>query len=117
MKIYKRMRRSLMLIAAGFASGWVIPAFAEQEAIEEVVVTGSYIRGTPEDASLPVDVLSRSDLEDQGDPSINELIRSLNVSSGALAETNQFDTRGGQANEGVSTVNLRGFLKVMAPSL
>ena len=108
MKIYKRMRRSLMLIAAGFASGWVIPAFAEQEAIEEVVVTGSYIRGTPEDASLPVDVLSRSDLEDQGDPSINELIRSLNVSSGALAETNQFDTRGGQANEGVSTVNLRG---------
>ena len=82
--------------------------WAEQAEIEEIVVTGSYIRGTPEDAALPVDVLDRSDLEDVGDPSINEMIRNLNVSSGALAETNQFDTRGGQANEGVSTVNLRG---------
>ena len=81
--------------------------FAEQ-AIEEIVVTGSFIRGTPEDAALPVDVLTRADMEEVGDPSINELIRNLNVSSGALAETNQFDTRGGQANEGVSTVNLRG---------
>ncbi len=81
---------------------------AAEQVIEEVVVTGSYIRGTPEDAALPVDVINRSDLEDQGDPSINEFVRNLNVSSGALAETNQFDTRGGQANEGVSTVNLRG---------
>lgn len=31
-------------------------AYAEG-AIEEVVVTGSYIRGTPEDAALPVDVI------------------------------------------------------------
>ena len=41
----------------------------EEGAIEEVIVTGSYIRGTPEDAALPVDVISRSDLEDVGDPS------------------------------------------------
>ncbi|MDH3640549.1 MAG: TonB-dependent receptor [Gammaproteobacteria bacterium] len=83
-------------------------SFAEEGVIEEIVVTGSYIRGTPEDAALPVDVLTRADMEDVGDPSINEMIRNLNVSSGTLAETNQFDTRGGQGNEGVSTVNLRG---------
>ena len=103
------LRACLLLWASAFSfSFWSSAAFAEEEAMEEVIVTGSFIRGTPEDAALPVDVVNRADLEDQGAPSINEMIRNLNVSSGALAETNQFDTRGGQANEGVSTVNLRG---------
>ena len=100
-----------ILFVSAFILGTTISttSYAQDESlIEEVVVTGSYIKGTPEDAELPVDVFSRSDLEDVGSPSINEFIRNLNVSSGALAETNQFDTRGGQANEGVSTVNLRG---------
>ena len=35
-------------------------AFAEEGGIEEVVVTGSYIKGTPEDAELPVDVINRA---------------------------------------------------------
>ncbi|MGI9323761.1 MAG: TonB-dependent receptor domain-containing protein [Pseudomonadales bacterium] len=104
------MRRvwQLFVVALAGLSFWPALSFAVESEIEEIVVTGSYIRGTPEDAALPVDVLTRGDMEDVGDPSINEMIRNLNVSSGALAETNQFDTRGGQANEGVSTVNLRG---------
>ncbi|MEM7097162.1 MAG: TonB-dependent receptor [Pseudomonadota bacterium] len=104
------LRRLLVLCAVVTSYALVQPAMAQdsQREIEEVVVTGSYIRGTPEDAALPVDVVTRADLEDQGDPSINELIRNLNVSSSTLAETNQFDTRGAQAAEGVSTVNLRG---------
>ena len=80
------------VVAAGVSGAIALPAEAATEPMEEVVVTGSYIRGTPEDAALPVDVISREDLEDQGDPTINEMIRNLNVSSGALAETNQFDT-------------------------
>lgn len=76
---------------------------------EEIVVTGSYIKGTPEDASLPVDVTSLADLKDQGAPSVAELIRNLAYTSGNLAETNQFGAGGGgQAQEGVLTVNLRG---------
>lgn len=105
-----RLRSSGTLLGGlmlGLASSGMLQA-EEPTIIEEVIVTGSYIRGTPEDAELPVDVFSRSDLQDVGTPTINEFIRNLNVSSGALAETNQFDTRGGQANEGVSTVNLRG---------
>lgn len=76
---------------------------------EEIVVTGSYIRGTPEDAALPVDVTSLDDLRDVGAPSVAELIRNLAYTSGNLAETNQFGAGGGgQAQEGVLTVNLRG---------
>ncbi|HVY03571.1 MAG TPA: hypothetical protein VG983_07935, partial [Caulobacterales bacterium] len=37
---------------------------------EDIVITGSYIRGTPEDAALPVDVISQKDLERQGSPTV-----------------------------------------------
>ena len=76
--------------------------------LEEIVVTGSYIQGTAEDAALPVDVISRDDLEDIGNPTLIEMVRNMGVSSGNLGETNQFDTRAAQGNEGVVTVNLRG---------
>lgn len=110
------MKRTPQRLVSGFvASGLCLGltlassgALGAEENLEEVIVTGSHIKGTPEDAALPVDVFTRTDLEDDGLPSINEMVRNLNVSSSALAETNQFDGRGGQANEGVSTVNLRG---------
>ncbi|MCR9276403.1 MAG: TonB-dependent receptor [Pseudomonadaceae bacterium] len=95
-----------VLIGSLFAAA---PSAIAQEGVEEeIVVTGSFIRGTPEDAALPVDVLSRDDLDQQGSPSIVELVRNLGVSNGNLGETNQFNSSGGQGNEGVATVNLRG---------
>ena len=85
-------------------SSWVQ---GEEEVIEEVVVTGSYIKGSPQDAELPIDVITEEDLLQQGSPSMIEMIRNLGVTAANLGETNQFTT-GGQANEGVATVNLRG---------
>ena len=76
--------------------------------LEEVVVTGSYIQGTAKDAALPVDIISRAEMEDIGNPTLIEMVRNMGVSSGNLGETNQFDTRAAQGNEGVVTVNLRG---------
>ncbi|MEL7454859.1 MAG: TonB-dependent receptor plug domain-containing protein, partial [Pseudomonadota bacterium] len=70
-----------------------------------VTVTGSFIAGTPEDAALPVDVLTAQDLKLEGDPSITELIRNLGVSSGVDGQTNQFASNG---LEGTSNINLRG---------
>ena len=82
-------------------------AFAEEELIEEVVVTGSYIKGSPQDAELPIDVITQEDMLQMGSPSMIEMIRNLGVTAANLGETNQFTT-GGQANEGMATVNLRG---------
>ncbi len=70
-----------------------------------VTVTGSFIAGTPEDAALPVDVLSADDLQLEGSPRIDELIRNLGVSSGVDGQTNQFSSNG---LEGTSNINLRG---------
>jgi len=45
------------------------PAFAQQAStVEEVVVTGSFIAGTPEDAALPVDVIGQDELAKRGSP-------------------------------------------------
>lgn len=83
-------------------------AFAQESStVEEVVVTGSFIAGTPEDAALPVDVINSEDLEKQGSPSTVELLKALPVSSGVLGDTNQFDPRA-QGSEGSGSVNLRG---------
>lgn len=76
--------------------------------MEEVVVTGSFIRGTPEDAALPVDVISTEELQKQGSPTMVEMIKSLTASNGVLGESNQFTSQRGQAAEGSGSVNLRG---------
>ena len=103
------MRRIPALLAVfGTLALFNFPVTAEEGVIEEIVVTGSFIRGTPEDAALPVEVMTRDDLQDVGNPTITELVRNLGISNGNLGETNQFNASGGQGNEGVSTINLRG---------
>lgn len=75
--------------------------------VTEVVVTGSYIQGTPKNAALPVSVITSEDLLKQGSPSTLELIKNLPASSGVLGDTNQFDARA-QGSEGSGSINLRG---------
>jgi iron complex outermembrane recepter protein len=103
-------RALLMSGACGILATAVSTALAQQtsEVAEVVIVTGSYIRGTAEDAALPVDVISAEDLAKQGSPSTLEMIKGLSVSNGVLGDTNQFDVRA-QGSEGSGSVNLRGF--------
>ncbi|MEL6956796.1 MAG: TonB-dependent receptor, partial [Pseudomonadota bacterium] len=92
--------------AALAAGGTAVAQETEEEARQAtVVVTGSFIAGTPEDAALPVDVLTAGDLELQGSPTITDLIKNLGVSSGTDGRTNQFASNG---LEGTGNVNLRG---------
>lgn len=99
----------LWLSASCVAMAVGMPAVAQEEDAEArqdtVVVTGSFIAGTPEDAALPVDVLTAGELKLEGSPSVSELIRNLGVSSGVDGQTNQFASNG---LEGTSNVNLRG---------
>ena len=77
----------------------------DEERIEEVVVTGSFIKGTPIDSESPVTVLDRDQLTRQGSPSIVEIVRRLSASSGVDGESNQFQSN---ASEGVANINIRG---------
>ena len=96
-----------ILLSLGLSSQ-AVAADTDVEVIEEVVVTGSFIPGTPQDAALPVDVFNREDFNDVGNPTITEFVRNLGVANGNLGETNQFNASGGQGNEGAATINLRG---------
>ncbi len=95
-------------LAIALSMGLSSTALAQQTTeVEAVIVTGSLIRGTPEDAALPVDVISSEELAKQGSPTTVDLIKSLSVSNGVLGDTNQFDSRA-QGSEGSGSVNLRG---------
>jgi iron complex outermembrane receptor protein len=78
---------------------------APAPASERIVVTGSLIRGTPEDAALPVEVFSQAELEEQGAPTALEFAKSLTMSGPTSGESYYF---GGSALAGSITYNLRG---------
>ena len=59
--------------------------------LEEVVVTGSYIKGAAEDASLPITTLQREDLALSGSPTTMDLIKSLSFSQGDLLQAQKRD--------------------------
>ncbi|NVD27678.1 TonB-dependent receptor [Parasphingorhabdus flavimaris] len=91
----------------------VAPGLAHaQDAADEVdpksviVVTGSYIRGTPEDAAVPVDVYSSADLAQNGVSSPLEFIKDLPEVGSVLGDSNQFSTNA-QGNQGFGSINLR----------
>jgi len=75
------------------------------QSVDEVIVTGSYINQSAEDAPVPVDVINSEELFYIGNPSVVELVKTLGVSSGVDGETNQFQSNG---LEGTANVNLRG---------
>ena len=78
---------------------------ADDDEVEEVVVTGSYIRGTPEDAALPVTTITRDELVYEGSPTVLDLVKNLSFSQGADGETDQFQAGAGADR---ATVNIRG---------
>ena len=76
-----------------------------QQDIEEVMVTGSYIKGSPTDGASPVEVIDRDTIEDIGATTIADITRNLSVNSGSENNSDSF-TQG--ATQGTSNVNLRG---------
>jgi len=99
------MLRTRYMSACAFsvlALGLAAPAFAQSattsqddttQAVPDIVITGSLIKGTPEDAALPVDVISGEELARQGQPTAVELLKALPTSNGILGDSNQFDSR------------------------
>ena len=82
-------------------------AFAQNDtsSLEEVVITGSYIKGRGTDEASPVDVLDSDYIQKQGALTIGELTQKLSVSSGT--ENNPDSFTSGET-QGTSNVNLRG---------
>ncbi|GFE89456.1 TonB-dependent receptor plug domain-containing protein [Steroidobacter agaridevorans] len=106
--INRKLRDGVRGVLAGsllLGSGAVMAQQAGVEELEVIVVTGSYIQGTAEDAALPVDVFTADDLQMQGSPTMVDLVKSIPAVQGVLGESNQF---GSAQSTGSSNINLRG---------
>lgn len=85
-----------------------VPAPADEEArtLNQVVVTGSFIRRQSQaDLASPLDSVSDVDLQNIGAQNIGDLVQTLTINTGAQNNPDAF-TQGGTT--GTSNINLRG---------
>jgi len=71
--------------------------------LEEVIVTGSFIMGTPENAAQPVETLTFEELQNVGRPSNLEMVKLLSEVGQVAGETDRYNN----FPVGAATVNLR----------
>lgn len=71
-----------------------------------IVVTGSLIRGTPEDSALNVDVLTTEEFAQEGVTSPLDFIKDIPAVGAVLGDSNQFSAAA-QGLGGVGSLNLR----------
>jgi len=71
--------------------------------LEEVVVTGSFIKGTPENSAMSVEVISFEELQNIGRPSNLDLVKTMTESGQTAGEANRYNA----FPIGAATVNLR----------
>ncbi|MCB1665202.1 MAG: TonB-dependent receptor [Pseudomonadales bacterium] len=102
------LERSLLLKAVASTLGCSVVAVHAQEAVdpavEEVLVTGSYLRGSPIDGPSPVQVIDRNAIEYQGAAQVWDIIKNLEANSGSVS--NQGSGENTQV-EGIANINLR----------
>ena len=106
-----RKKALLLGVVSGMFCGSALAqssADSNEREVEEVVVTGSYLRGSPLDAPSPVQVVDRTSMEAQGASQIWDVIKNLEINSGSI--TNERADGGNAALgtlSGTANVNLR----------
>ena len=92
--------------SAALAAALPVVALAQgAKSMEEVLITGSFIKSTGEDEASPVEVLDDTYIENSGAVNIVELTSRLAVNSGSENNADSF-TAG--ETQGTANVNLRG---------
>jgi iron complex outermembrane receptor protein len=105
-----RLVAQLAVLGLAAHAGTVL-AQAESGKLERVEVTGSSIKRLKDEGALPLQVITRKDLERQGIVSAEQLISTLSVNGNGLDNlASNADVVSGQArgNNGASSANLRG---------
>ncbi|TXG01720.1 TonB-dependent receptor domain-containing protein [Massilia arenae] len=108
----KLKKLAQLLALMGMAAPIVAQAQAQSEAsMQRVEITGSSIKRIAKEGALPVEIISRKQLEDQGIVTAEQLIATLNVNgngSDNLASNADVTSGAQRGNNGASSANLRG---------
>jgi iron complex outermembrane receptor protein len=78
----------------------------EGQSLQEIVVTGTSIKGLDAESALPVQVLSRDDLERTGATTVEQLFRQISAASSSRVTVAATAT--GVLTGAISTISLRG---------
>ena len=108
MKLKKLAHLIALIGVAGPALAQDMPA---TERMQRVEITGSSIKRIAKEGALPLEIISRKQLEDQGIVTAEQLIATLNVNgngSDNLASNADVTSGAQRGNNGASSANLRG---------
>ncbi len=101
-----RIRLLGLLLYPVVAATALTPAYAQTGGeIEEIVVTGSYLKKTTADSPSPLSVIDKADLDEIGAVDVKDVINSLTYNSGNISNSTSF--YGGDNSTGRGSVNLR----------
>ena len=84
----RRIGVALALSVFSFSSQTVLAQDGADDAVEEVVVTGSRIRQNPLDARTPVQILTAEDMKASGDVSIGDFLQRLPIAGSSINRSN-----------------------------
>ena len=101
------MKKSFVLCLSALLvglPGTTLFAAEEDPAIEEVVVTGSYLKRNAADSPSPLSIVSSADIEDIGAADAAEVIASMPWNSGSQTRAATFQ---GEGADGRMSMNLR----------
>lgn len=77
-------------------------------ALEEIVVTGSYIKREKFDSPSPIETFSADDIRITGTPSLGQFVRELSYTQNTDVVANTFAAQDGQQDSNSARFNLRG---------
>ncbi|MBI5923077.1 MAG: TonB-dependent receptor [Betaproteobacteria bacterium] len=105
--IYKQKRVHVLIGYALATGAFALAASAVQaQQVERVTVTGSSIKRVLEEQALPVQIISRDDIQNSSSVNIEQLVQSLPAVNTAGSTTKSMGA--GLSTYGASTVSLRG---------
>ncbi|HBX36199.1 MAG TPA: hypothetical protein DEG76_02370, partial [Pseudohongiella sp.] len=113
MTIHRKTQSLRYLIHACLAGTLTLPAMAvaqqeEPAEIEEVIVTGSFIRNSAFAQNNPVDTVSQADILESGAPNMGNYIRDLTYTQNTNTVANVNAGNSGTQSSVGTTFNLRG---------
>ena len=100
---------ALVVLTTVFAAFLLLPpdlSAQEDESIEEITVTGSYIRRDSFDSSSPITIVDQELISANATPNLGEVLASQTFNYGTDFQTNTYAARGQGGNDSES--NLRG---------
>jgi len=106
----RSLARAVRLICSGLAAGMLVqPVFAQQDSsapIQRVEITGSSIKRIAQEGALPVQTLSRKDIEQMGVNNVADLVAALPAMQGFI--TSSTSVNGGGAGVQTASVHAIG---------